>query len=64
MNINYKMSIISLCGFSVAGKDTVAKILVDKYGYEKLSFAGAVKDVLSVLFGWDREMLEGLTEEH
>lgn len=30
------MSIISLCGFSGAGKDTVAKILVDKYGYEKL----------------------------
>jgi hypothetical protein len=57
------MSIIAICGFQGAGKDTLANILIEKYGYTKLSFAGAVKDVASCIFGWDREMLEGTTPE-
>lgn len=57
------MNIIAICGFQGAGKDTLADILVEKYGYTRVSFAGAVKDVASVIFGWDREMLEGRTPE-
>ncbi len=57
------MSVIAICGFQGAGKDTLADILIDKYGYTRLSFAGAVKDVASVIFSWDREMLEGRTKE-
>lgn len=55
--------IIGICGFQGAGKDTMANILVKEYGYERISFAGILKDILSVLFDWDRKMLEGLTPE-
>jgi hypothetical protein len=57
------MSIIAICGFQGSGKDTLANILIKKYGYTKMSFAGAVKDVCATIFGWDREMLEGITPE-
>jgi hypothetical protein len=55
--------IIAICGFQGAGKDTIADILIKNYGFIKLSFAGAVKDIASIVFGWDREMLEGSTPE-
>lgn len=53
--------IIGICGLQGAGKDTLADILCEKYGFVRLSFAGVLKDVCAVLFGWDREMLEGRT---
>ncbi len=57
------MTIIAICGFQGAGKDTLANILVEKHGFVKLSFAGTLKDVVSCVFSWDREMLEGATPE-
>lgn len=57
------MIIIGLCGFQGSGKDTVADILVEKHNFIKLSFASATKDVVSNLFGWDRNMVEGNTPE-
>lgn len=56
------MSLIGLCGFKGHGKNTVSSILCKKYGYIELSFASKLKDILSILFGWDRILLEGLTE--
>ncbi len=53
------MKLIGLIGAAGSGKDTVAKLL----GYKKLSFAGTVKDVASIAFCWDRDLLEGLTPE-
>jgi hypothetical protein len=55
--------IIGICGFQSSGKDTIANLLINEYGFKKLSFAGALKDVLSVIFGWSREKLEGVTKE-
>jgi hypothetical protein len=55
--------IVGICGFQSSGKDTIAELLINEYGFKKLSFAGALKDVLSVIFGWSREKLEGLTKE-
>lgn len=57
------MKIVAICGLIGSGKDTVADILVSEYGFVKLSFAGILKDVVSVMFGWDREMIEGSTPE-
>lgn len=54
--------IIGICGFSGSGKDTIGNYLITK-GFTKLSFSSVLKDVLSVLFGWDRELIEGLTEK-
>ena len=55
--------IIGLCGLIGSGKGTVANILVDEHKFEKISFADKLKDAVSVLFDWDREMLEGETSE-
>ena len=55
--------IIGLCGFQSSGKDTIADYLVKEYGFKRLSFASAIKDILSILFGWSRDKLEGLTKE-
>ena len=43
--------IIGLSGIQGAGKDTVGDILISEYGFVKLSFGSALKDVISALFG-------------
>lgn len=53
--------IIGLCGTIGSGKDTMADYLVNNYDFCRASFAGALKDALAQVFGWDREMLEGRT---
>jgi len=45
-----------------SGKDTCADIL-EKYGFQRVSFAHVMKDVVHSMFGWDREMLEGRDPE-
>lgn len=55
--------IIGICGFQGSGKDTMADYLIKNYGFIKLSFASALKDVVSSIFGWSRDKLEGLTKE-
>ena len=55
--------IIGICGFQSSGKDTIADYLINNYGFKKLSFAGALKDIISIIFGWSRDKLEGLTKE-
>lgn len=54
--------IIGVLGFAGSGKGTVADILVSK-GFVKESFADPVKDAVSVIFSWDRPLLEGDTQE-
>jgi hypothetical protein len=54
--------IIGICGLIGSGKGTVADILVD-HGFKKVSFADKLKDGVSTIFGWDRAMLEGDTDE-
>lgn len=55
--------IVGLVGFIGSGKGTVADIMTTEHGFSKESFAGGVKDAASVIFGWDRKLLEGDTEE-
>jgi hypothetical protein len=55
------MAIIGLVGFINSGKGTVADILVNNHSFIKESFANSVKDAVSVIFGWDRNLLEGDT---
>jgi hypothetical protein len=54
--------IIGVTGFIGSGKDTIADYLVTEYGFKRISFAGSLKDAVASVFGWDREMLEGLTK--
>ena len=55
--------IIGLCGFAGSGKGTLADFLVENHNFRKISFATKLKDVASVMFGWDRDLLEGITDE-
>lgn len=55
--------IIGLVGLIGSGKGTIADILVGDYSFQKESFAAGVKDACAVVFGWDRQMLEGETKE-
>lgn len=55
--------IIGITGLIGSGKDTIASHLVEKYGYERYSWAMPLKDITSTMFGWDRDMLEGTTPE-
>ena len=50
-----------IVGWINSGKDTVAERLVNHYGFQRLSFAGPLKDAVSDIFGWDRNLLEGNT---
>lgn len=55
--------IVGLCGLAGAGKDTLARHLAAHHGFARLSFGAVLKDVVAALFGWDRYLLEGDTEE-
>lgn len=58
-----KKILIGISGFIGCGKDTAANYLVDSYNFQRESFAGALKDAVSVVFGWNRELLEGHTSQ-
>lgn len=51
--------IIGVCGLIGSGKDTIADYLVNIHQFRRESFANSLKDAVSAVFGWDREMLEG-----
>lgn len=55
--------IIGICGFIGCGKGTVGDILVDEYGFTKISYADRLKDTVATMFGWDRDQIEGKTPE-
>lgn len=43
------MVIIGISGYASSGKDTVAQILVDKFGYKRMAFADSIRDILYTL---------------
>lgn len=58
--------VIGLSGFAGAGKDEVAKTLVERMGYTRIAFADPLKDVATAI-GWSgkkddagRKLLQGL----
>lgn len=63
--------IIALTGQAGAGKDTLAKLIIEHASltgcksdrWVKVSFASHLKDVVSLLFNMNRDMLEGVTPE-
>jgi hypothetical protein len=46
LNISTDYKIIGLTGYAQSGKDTVANILVEKYGYKRIAFADKIRDFL------------------
>ena len=55
--------ILGVTGLIGSGKDTIADYLVTFHGFKRVSFAASLKDAVSSVFGWDREMLEGTSKQ-
>lgn len=53
---------IGIVGFQGSGKDTIGDYLVNNYRYKRDSFASPLKDIVSIIFNWPRDMLEGNTK--
>jgi len=54
--------VVGICGLIGHGKDSAAGYLIAE-GYQRISFAGVLKDACASIFGWDRILLEGNTPE-
>ena len=63
LHIGALFMIIGICGFIGSGKDTAADYLVNFHGFRRESFASSLKDAVSSVFGWDRTLLEGRTNQ-
>jgi len=55
--------IVGFVGFIGSGKDTAADYLVNFHGFRRDSFANTLKDAVAFVFGWDRILLEGRTNQ-
>jgi len=55
--------LIGVVGLIGSGKGTVSDRLEQKHNFRKDSFAKSLKDAVGSMFNWDREMLEGKTDE-
>lgn len=55
--------IIGITGLIGSGKDTCADYLVNYHGFRRDSFAASLKDAVAHIFGWDRQLLEGRSNE-
>jgi hypothetical protein len=55
--------LIGLSGLIGSGKDTIADYLCNFHGFRRESWANSLKDAVSIIFGWDRLMVEGRTTQ-
>lgn len=60
---NRGRTVVVLCGLAGSGKSTAANFLAQEHGFLHLNFADTLKDVVAALFGWERALLEGDTNE-
>lgn len=51
--------IIALTGHQQAGKDTAANYLVYEYDYTHIKFAGRLKQISAMMFGWTDDYVNG-----
>lgn len=58
-----KPIVIAVCGARRAGKDTVAKILENRYGFINLKFARYLKDMIKAGFGFSDDDVEGCSKD-
>jgi hypothetical protein len=55
--------IVGFVGFIGCGKGMAGDYLKFTHNYQKDSFAKPLKDAVSIIFNWDRDLLEGETTE-
>ena len=54
--------LIAIAGLIGSGKDTAADYLCTVHGFKRMSFGASLKDAVSTVFNWNRELLEGSTK--
>ena len=54
--------IIGICGLIGHGKDTVTGHLIEN-GFQRISFAGVLKDACANIFGWDRILQKAIHQK-
>lgn len=54
-----ELVVIGVCGAIGAGKDTVANILVDKFGFKRVAFADKLKEACRIIYSFSDEQLYG-----
>jgi hypothetical protein len=54
--------LIGIAGLIGSGKDTAADYLCTVHGFKRMSFGESLKEAISVIFGWEYELLEGSTK--
>jgi hypothetical protein len=57
------MNIIGLSGLAGSGKDTAAAVLVERFGFVKISLADRIKRICADVFGWGPGRLWGPSEQ-
>jgi len=55
--------VIGVVGLIGSGKGTFGDYLVKHHNFRSLSFAAPLKDAVSSIFGWSRDLLEGASTE-
>ena len=55
--------LLGVCGFMGSGKDTLGDYLIERYGYQKASFAGPLKETLKRIFDFTDEQVYGKHKE-
>lgn len=55
--------LIGVTGAARAGKDTIAAYLVEKYNFDRYSFASPIKTACNFIFGWDSRHSDGSLKE-
>lgn len=57
-NIPTVNRVVALSGWRGSGKDTAADYLVEQYGYQKLSFASTLKDLVATTYSLPRNLMD------
>lgn len=55
--------IVGIIGSIGSGKDSIAEYLLKEHNFKQDSFARSLKDAVANVFNWDRDLLEGKTQE-
>lgn len=51
--------IIGICGYKGSGKDSMGQILTTSFGWDRMSFAEPIKELVHNTFGIDKAILSG-----
>lgn len=54
-----RLVLVGVAGFQGSGKDSVASVLTDKFGFERRAFADVLKVACRAIFGFSHEQVHG-----